>query len=401
MRIPMKKPSNIEIPSRVTENEMIEFRRHHLSPDSILYILEGSVQVLYRLGIGVGKSTAVDGLLRHPATFQRFDLVLYAAPAWDILNERTIIKGVDEAPVAWTVLKPRPVERCGDYAAPWEEMTRCGCSALGKATLCKECQRDHQDADSCFWPEQFDKLSGYRLIFSTEQQLVLNRSLVALLKMKTGAGRVLVILDEARLLDVSFEVILRAKRLERFRNVLQGAHRSSTIFNQWCKGIDLLLDAPVGDIHGLDVDFPAVLNKAAYRIQKRGIQQYGKGFHYIGYDLSLFSFSHQEAKWKDRHGGIHYTARPYLNCHLLILSAHLGASYTGHRLGRGAIASPYGRTQFLHTRSRILNLRNRIGADAYFYKNQSQILDTFAVLILRNIILDRSTLLISRKKSKE
>lgn len=388
----------------ISEHEIDAFREERLSPPALIDEVERSVAVLYRLGVGVGKSLAVDRLLSHPGTFSRFGLVVYAAPSWNIIRERAIVSGRMMSPASWKLLKPRPVDQCGSYAEQWEVLETRGCSAYGKGTLCSECQQGIPEAERCFWPTQFSKLDGVQLIFATEQQLVLNRMLVWMLRARTNAGRVLVILDEARLLDASFEICLAPSDLERFLEVITALQRpkglSPATATAWRSGIELLLEGSVEEINDAQIKFPAALHRRAYLLQAEGIQTFGEDFRYIGYDLGLLPWNSGASLWKDSPGNIHFIARPYLNCHLLILSAHLSAAYAAHRLGRGSIASPCDGLEVRHSKTRILNLRNRIGADSYFKRNHKQILDLFAVLIARNISEGRTTLLVSRKKSK-
>lgn len=387
--------------SLVTEATLKRFRSKRLSPGSMLRAVEESVAVLYRIGIGVGKSKAVDGLLRFPGTYKRFDLIIYAAPTWDILKERPIILGKEKSPKPWAMLRPRPKGDCGDYDREWSELEEQRCSVYGKAAICRKCQRERSQDKPCPWPEQLNALKNSSLIFSTEQYFILNRNHLSLLKSKTGAKRVLVILDEARMLDTTFEVTLKFKELKQFGNVISCLDIPRGLAAKWSKGIDFLLDCSSNELSSAQIRFPGNLNNDyAYRIQQEGLKKYGRAFQYLGYDLAALPFSPRTKRWKDSQDEIHFTSRPYLNCHLLILSAHLSADYTGHRLGRGKIASPFEQTRFQHTQTRTVNIRSRIGADAYFYNNHQQILDTFAVLILRNLFAGRSTLLISRKKSK-
>ncbi len=164
----------------ITEHELDRFRSECLTPSEILLEVERRVQALYRLAVGVGKSEAVDRLVGHPDTYQRFGLVVCTAPTWNIINERTLVADPTRSPVRSTVLRPRPADDCGDYAKEWERLEQAGCSALGKGTLCRSCQTGVPQDDRCFWPKQFSELDGYQLIFATEQQLVLNRSLISM-----------------------------------------------------------------------------------------------------------------------------------------------------------------------------------------------------------------------------
>jgi hypothetical protein len=243
------------------------------------------------------------------------------------------------------------------------------------------------------------------LVFCTEQQFMVIRSLLHLLRERTGARRVLVILDEARLLDASFEVKINATDMERFSKVLAGLDRPhglpSRVARAWKSGIDQISRAGTKSLGDTRFELPGGLNAHSYRIQKAGIRRFGGEFRYLGYELIQFCFSRQEERWKSDDGTVHFTARPYLGCHLLVLSAHLRADYVAHRLGISHIASPFERTRFCHTGTRILNLHARLGADCYFSNNRKQILDSVAVLIARNVLNGRTTLLISRKKSKQ
>ena len=388
----------------VTEGDLERFRTERLSPQAILRDVEQSVQILYRLPVGVGKSLAADRLLAHPDTYSRFQLVVYAAPSWNILNERPIVAGREKAPVPWRIFRPRPSERCGSRAEEWDILEKHGCSAYGKGTLCRECRGEAGRSSRCFWSKQFSDLRGIGLIFTTEQQLVLNRSLVWMLKNRTGAGRVLVVLDEARLLDTSFEITLEPQDLERFLELIRILRRPrgipTKIADAWRRAITFLLSASSEELADNPLSLPGALNSRAFLIQSEGTKMLGRAFRYVGYDLALIQWGAPQERWKDSAGRIHFMARPYLNCHLLVLSAHLRAAYTAHRLGKSSIASPFEHVRFHHSGTRVLNLRNRIGADAYFKRNHKQILDFFAVLILRNILQRRSTFLVSRKKSK-
>ena len=65
------------------------------------------------------------------------------------------------------------------------------------------------------------------------------------------------------------------------------------------------------------------------------------------------------------------------------------------------MTSPFEHAVFQHSGTRIFNLRSRIGADRYFRGNHKQILDTIAVLVAGNVKAGVTTVLVSRKKSKD
>ena len=70
-------------------------------------------------------------------------------------------------------------------------------------------------------------------------------------------------------------------------------------------------------------------------------------------------------------------------------------------MGVGPLPSPYEHTRFKHSGTRVINVQSRLGADRNFRRNRVQILDTFAVALLRNILEGRSSLVICRKKRRQ
>lgn len=389
----------------VTERELPSFRARELSSRALLAAVVRDVRVVIRVAVGVGKSFAVDALLRDPRTFARFDLVVYSAPTWNVLNERPIVRG-DEAPlIPHVVLRPRPNEDCGPYSEAWEQLEARSCGAFGKATLCRECQEGVPETERCFWPKQYSRLRGVGLIFTTEQNFLVNRSLLPFLIERTGAKRPLVILDEAKLLDANSELVVGRDALDRFQTLLSMMARGKTVprdvARSWIETLAALRSASSEELSSFRPDLPAWLHRHAYEIQAAGIRAYGDDFGYVGYDLGQFQWSRAGERWYDDEGALHFVARPYLQFHTILLSAHLTAEYAAHRLGADSIASPHEKTRFVHTQSRVVNLCSRVGALRNFKSNHKQILDTIAVLVARNVAAGRTTLLVSRLKAKE
>ena len=385
----------MSLPPVIDEHGLDEFRQRHLSPQALLELVEHNVHVIAQLPVGVGKSHAVDQLLESPLLFERFDRVIYAAPTWGILDERHVVRDPAVCPEPPLVLRPRPRTRCGGRDGEWSDLERRSCSAYAKATVCAGCPNRGDLPDRCAWPDQFRDALDHRLLLMPEQQLMVNRMLVPLLKPVARAGRILVILDEARLFDAPFEVVVQRDHLEHFRDVVEAIGRTAA-HERWVATINQLLGH--GDLRA-QLDLPAGLHRDAVEIQRTGVAMFGRDFHNLAYDLTLLGASRAHERW--RHAAdLRFIGRPLLQCHVLALSANLAAEYAGDRLGSGRIASPFAGTVFRHSQTRIINLRSRLGADRYFRKNQRQVLDTIAVMIGRNIELGRSTLLISKKRSK-
>lgn len=388
-------------PKILTENELEAFRAEHLHPDSVLRMIEKTVQLLLRLPVGVGKTHAAVDLLLSPKLYQRFDLVLYAAPAWNILKEVT--SSLEDAGLRrWKVLEPRPMERCGGLDAEWQGYEKRGCSTLAKKRVCESLCPHYSE---CPWPNQLKRLKRIRLFLLTEQRIGLIRSIVDLLRKRASRKRVLVILDEARLLDIDLEVSLSREEIEVFREAVRDCRSGKPVWRAvqkaWIEGMNALLTCETSqDLRDSRLPFPRTLHNFAYRVQDYGWERYRQAFRYSGWDLSLLGRSLREERWVDG-DEFRFIGRPLLDCHLLLLSAHLTSDYVGHRLGVGTVTSPFEDVRFLHSGTRVVNLRNGSGAARHFERNRKQILDTFAVLIARNRNEGQTTVLVSRKKFKD
>lgn len=378
----------------IDEHGLAGFRREHLAPEALLRLVDDHVHVLARVAVGVGKSHAVDNLLEHPPLFTRFDRVLYAAPTRSILAERRLVRDPSGGPVVPLLLQPRPRALCGDLDAPWSEFERRGCATYARATLCQTCPA--RRSGRCSWPDQLDKMKQARLLLMPEQYLLTNRSLVPMLRALTNVHRTLVVLDEAKLLDASFEVAISNQDLDQFRGVLD-ALPPNPMVSRWRSSIERLRRRR--DLQGR-LDFSPALLRDGFKIQQAGIDHLGPRFRNIAYDLALLSTSRPDERWRDGRG-FRFIGRPLLPCHVLALSATHTGAYAGDRLGSGTLVSPLEHFVFRHSGTQILNLRSRLGADRYFPGNHRQILDTIALLIARNIGRGVTTLLISRKKSKQ
>ncbi len=327
--------------------------------------------------------------------------MIYAAPTWDILREVIAKIECSGFKVPWVVLYPRPAERCGELDEPWREYEQRGCSILAKGRLCRERCRHYT---TCDWPEQLDRIAGIRLVIMTEKRLELVRTIVALLQARTRGPRTLVILDEARSLDADFDVTIGRDEVDRFREAVMRVRCRKMDWPAtreiWVRELDALLRSTAAEFEQGGLVFLNTLGKFAFGIQAWGWAKYEQEFRYLGYDLPLLNLSRDGERWIEE-DEFHFIARPYLRCHLLLLSAHLTGAYAGHRLGEGPIPSPFEDIRFVHTKTHIINIRNRCGADRHFASNRVRILDTFAVVILRNVLERRTTLLVSKKRSKQ
>lgn len=383
----------------IDEHGLEAFRRDRLSVPALLELIERHVWMLLRLALGAGKSFAVDALLAAAETYGRFDLVVYIAPTWNIIRERVVCRAPNSLPVKFLIVEPRPVERCGEYAEEWARMEKRGCAALAKETLCKAC-RAH-DPDPCGWPLQLRRLNGVQLVVMTEQQLLLNRSMLLLLRSRTEARRALVIFDEANVLDAPYEVTISSAAQKQMVHVLKEIASRRPEAAVWLASMHALVECPRSAIAKLQLRFPPKLLYATSQLQRIGTQQFGDEFRFIGYDLVQLAHSRRKERHLRADGSVVFTARPYLKAHMLVTSAFLNEDYVAHRLRTDRIESPFSDVEVRHSGTRIVNLQHRSGAVRYFDGNRERILDTFALLIRRNVNAGRTTTLVCRKRLRK
>ncbi len=388
---------------RIDETTLAGFRADHLSARALLALILKHVWVLVRLGVGVGKSAAIDALLALPDLYRRFDLVVYVAPSWDVIRERGIVTGTTAATAGYRVLEPRPRTRCGARDAPWRALERRGCIATAKDTLCGSCP-EASAADPCRWPKRLKDVEGIHLFFATEELLRINRALIPMLKARTKAKRVLVVLDEARFIDGAFRIEIDARELAMFDGALTKAAADTpklgSLIGRWRHALAQVKSATRAGLKRLRLEVPDTLLRHALKIEEAGLDMHGPRFRFLGYDLVQLVHSRGSERRRNTKGDLTFIARPYLKTHLLVASAHLDGEYVGQRLGEDRVSSPFEKVVVRHSGTRIVNLRSRLGADSYFSKNSKQVLDTFALLIRRNVLADRTTLLVCKLSRK-
>ena len=387
----------------VNELDLEGFRRDSLSPEALLGAIEQHVHVLFRVAVGVGKSHAIDRLLAHKPLFERFGLVIYLAPTWRILREREAVRSGHCEHAAFRVIEPRPKDRCGSLDAEWSDLERRGCSQLAKERLCKSCVHRQGDAPTCGWPDQWRALRELGLLFMPEQHLLANRALVPMLLHRTGRHGALVIVDEGQVFNESLREQVSKAHLRHLQDVLLELEKSGRPIDGAESFLDRLLRAR--SAHALSKALDQYLKTAtriaarAPRIQRAGVDRFGRSFRDVSRFLPLLVRAEHPGLWIEG-DAIHFVARPFLGCHVAVFSAHLDRPFLDERLASGTVASPFEHHRFIHTGSRVFNLKSRLGVDQYFPKNSAAILATFAAAIVRNIEAGRTTLLISRKKTK-
>ena len=95
-----------------------------------------------------------------------------------------------------------------------------------------------------------------------------------------------------------------------------------------------------------------------------------------------------------------FVSSPVLGDRTVFFAAGLSADFLRRQLRIERVAEPFASVLCQHRETRFYNVRSLLGAASRFGSNHPQILDLFALLLLRNISAGRRTLLVSRKHLK-
>jgi hypothetical protein len=382
-------------PDGVIDNEqaLAEFRATRFSAGALAPAVLAHPVTLVSAAIGMGKSTLLDDLVDLFRAQGAFDLIVVLVALTANLRERRLLRQPDPAVLC---LRPRPRANCGPLDAAWRLHERQGTTAFAKEHLCRSCPK----FAGCFWPRQYgEALRGAQVVLGTHQHLLVNSRFLVHLRALTGARRVLLLLDEAGALAAPFRVRLAADVLARFIRAVRWAHLPPRVRTRWAEQVGLLAQARTADLQAPDWSFPLPAPREALAIQEAGLAE-DPGFRWPGYELYAFARARPERRWRDYHGNIVFVNTPYLANRTVLFSAGMEPAYAARQLGVPEVTAPFRGVRCQHRQSRFYNLCSLLGAAARFRGNHVQILDVFALLILRNVHQGRLTLLVTRKRFK-
>jgi hypothetical protein len=371
------------------------FRVSHLTPSAIDVSLDrGGGRVHVRLPHGAGKTHLIGQIVARALRGDGpYDLVVVLTARKDILREQPWARGeADGGDSRVRVLTSRPREDCGTLDEEWREHERAGCTDLAKSQVCGACPR----LTSCTWRSQLTKenLRGARVIGATQAYLAVVLDFVALLQRRTGAVRVLVILDEAAALEASFLAQLSNATLRRSRAVFVAVQATTGLdLEDWIELHDTLLD-PSRSLHQLPL--PRRLPRGVVEaLQNTGRVMFDRKFRFCGRELRTAMTA---KRWRTG-GGIAYVRRPQLRgADLVIAAAGLPVELVRHRLGDDTIQEHAPGVQVLHAGTRIYNVAHSAFAAKNFPGNARQIAFVVAQLIAAQADQGRRSIVLVRKK---
>ncbi|HEY3353784.1 MAG TPA: hypothetical protein VGQ83_11085, partial [Polyangia bacterium] len=384
-----------------TPTELEEFRKNDLTVDALQRALDVSGAVLVALPVGVGKTHLLDRFVEHHRHADRYDLLLYLTSQRAIINERPWVQAMSGLSGAAAkkydvaVLQGRPRHRCGSLDAAWAEYEAASCGLLGRQQLCPTCPNER----GCDWPEQFTKarLCGKRVIVATQAQLAAVPTFVLKVKLKTGAQRIAVILDEATVLDTRLRARLDFATVEQSLAVFEEIHqlrpRRRTALDRWLDAHELLLD-PLQDPGDLQ-PLPWLDNALVAELQERGYARFGNRFRFLGFEMASLAFSR---RWRGS-DTIEFVRRPLLRgTDYVIAAADVPLELARHRLDEPGLQQFCSGVTFANVNSEVYNIRAGLGAACHFRKNSPQILFTVAQLVDKLAAENKRAVIITKKK---
>ena len=375
--------------------ELSAFRNHWDGGRMLALLQQHNGRLRVDWAVGVGKSCNIDLALEEAVSSGRYDLVIALFPTRQIIEERIWVEN-PPTNIRIVVLRPRPASSCGTVInAQWRVFEKNGLGGLGRVELCGHClsRRD------CAWPDQFgESLKGTQVVFGTQTHLERSPYFLDQLGQRTGAEKVLVILDELNCIMKPFQRRIELQKLRIFAEVLNELRPRDSwkSHEKWQYLCGLLLGAPTEDLRVNEWRMPWINHEWSLAVQSYGYSAHGDSFHFLAFDLINFSRSPLDSRERTATGDILFAAVPSIKMDFIIYSGTAHQTFSEYRLGN-EFSSPFQDYSFTHPDTRWYNIASRLGVKKYFKKNSPQIIDFFASLVAKRIKEGKRPLLISKK----
>ncbi len=381
------------------ENDLSQFRNAH-SAETMLDRLGGDPHLCVNWPVGVGKSVHLDAVTLSALESNQYDLVIVLAPTRQLIEERKLVK--DPLPHLKIVqLKPRPRLLCNGLNQRWEIYEKKHLGVLGRATLCNSCPNN----TTCSWIKQWsdEYLNGVQVIYATQAYFEIIPDFLTTLKHKTGASKVLTIVDEANFLLKSFRRYLPMNALKHFLLLLDQVLSSSLldtvnerVLLHWQKVVSELLLADTSDLRNQKWHLPHLSTALCERLQKGGVNNFGDHYEFIGYSLLEFCRSPQISQERLENGALTFCRSLHIEGDSIIYSATVPLELLNYRLNVSANLYT-DNTTFKNQGTQWFNIASPFGTRHYFRGNSKQILDFYAELIHQRLCQGKKILLVAKK----
>jgi hypothetical protein len=384
-----------------TLEELTQVRTLDLGGSALLKIILAVLgSILLRLPVGVGKSTAVDNLVKFILKLERsFDLIIICAPTHRILGERAIINDPDYQAVT-QLLRGRPHAECGEGRnKEWQRYEKSASTTLGKKLICGRCERRPQ----CPWPDQFSRIDKRtKVVLLPQSYLQIDPGIMLRIIRMTGAKNPLIILDEINFAQEPFRRRIKVGALRNFIEVLkryvdQNPEKAS--LSDYLFQLQLLVNAPTSDLRSSGWKFPMLDADVAAEMQEFGLRIYGDGFYFPGYDLTALSMQHPGYRQKISQEEIEFRCLPKLDKQgkLLVLSGTASKLLLEHRLGV-KFTELFADYQFRHEGSRFYNINIGNGLATYHKDHLPRLVDFAVQFLIRKMRQNQSMAIVTKKR---
>jgi hypothetical protein len=375
--------------------DLYKFRSNYLSVSSLISP-KGNSRSLINLPTGLGKTFTIDNISTDPSVLNSYDKIVILCDRHSALKERILVKNRDRRDDV-LVLRPRPHQLCGNLNDRWESFEENGCFGLAKEILCSECK----EKKHCEWLKQLspEVLARSKVILGVHDYLFIYPDLLINLASYGKNDRILLIIDESRLLELQWKTKIPIKNLQQTISIIDQflLERISSS----CKNALRKLHRCI--IHYLNRDslsrcpsLGRITKDLAIKIQEAGYERWGRNYHYIVpalRELTIF-----KEKWYCSDGSIGYIRHPVLNgCDYLVMAAYLPLTLARAKLRDPDLQELYPGIRSKHEGTKIFNIAIKAGARRNFPENADRVLYFYAELVARNIQRGERTLLISKK----
>ena len=375
-----------------SEEALAEFRSTLFSAGSLTPIIDANPATLINAPIGIGKSWLIDDLIDHYLAGAIYKLIVVLAGLTVSLLERRLIRH----PVPGVVrLRPRP-RRLRPARRILARARAAGDNDLGQAQALPALR----PLSGVLLADSIRRRPASRPGHIRNPPASRQQSPVPIASPGDHAGR----LDPApdRRSRLPRGVGPGAAGPERSQGVplrcreCGSARQSPT---RWLEPTRLLLGARTEDLRAPGWGFPHPTLNDTLAIQSAGLA-HNPRFRWCGHHLFAFGKARRAARWRDRRGDVVFVSSPVLGDRTVFFAAGLSADFLRRQLRIERVAEPFASVLCQHRETHFYNICSLLGAASRFGSNHPQILDLFALLLLRNISAGRRTLLVSRKHLK-
>lgn len=384
-----------------SEADLALLRTQDLSIDSVLAALARTGRLLLSLDVGGGKTHLLRELVRRHREAPIYDLVVYLTSQHRVLDEQPFVRehralSNEERLIHDVALvSGRPANDCGALHDEWKAYERAGCSDIGRAQLCQaRCPR----RETCAWPDRMskDRLRGKRVIAALQPSLMVMPTFIKKLVQRTGARRALVLLDEATIVDATFQRTITYEQLERSRAVFAAVAREDDDrrLRKWIDLHDQLLQVHAGSLDGVRLP-PMIYPPQLAALQRKGWDMYSRRFRFLGFDLPALCAAR---RWRVEQG-VCYVARPHLDdSDYIVAAAGVPLDLVRHRFAEPRIEQFAQDVRLLHQDTRVYNINSTIGSASYHEKNAPQILYAAAQFIVKLAAEGKRVVVVTKKR---